>query len=174
MTCDRAQREFSRSLDEDRAPAGLLSAHLDGCESCRAFREVSVRIAGGYRGEVRRGIRALRRLESPRRRPRPVWIAALLLLGLAGGLASRRSAPPEAPAPLATPAAPAAPARGPVLLVDERDLPLLLSSESPPAPRPDPEAPLSEWMRGLPTRLSEDLPPPRLPDLPRFSLEESS
>ena len=172
MTCDRAQREVSRALDGERTPSGLLSAHLDGCEACRSFRDLSVRIAVGYRGEVLRGIRALRRLEPPRRRPRPAWIAALLLLGVAVGLAARRSAPPEAPAPVATPSA--APVHRIHPLVEERDLPLLLSSESPPAPRPDPEAPLSEWMRALPTRLSEDLPSPRLPELPRFSLEESS
>jgi len=163
MNCGKAQRAVSDLLDGEGERSGPLGAHLDACEVCREFERLSVRVADGYRHEVRSGIVALRRLERPRRRGRPVLTAALLLLAIVGGLALRE------PLPRTTTASLPAKAEAPAVSRTDLGLPLTLVSD-PPAPLPvDMDAPLSEWMRTLPIRLSED--PPAVPEL---SAEESS
>jgi len=150
VTCDRVQRAISALMDGEGGLTAPLCAHLDECPPCRRFRDVSSRVAGGYRGELRRGREALRRLDQPRRRRAPRGLAAaLLLLVVLGVLTLRR---PEAPRPPKEPGPTALPLRRVFLL----DLPLTLASEPPRPGAPDLETPVSEWMRALPVRLSED------------------
>lgn len=163
MNCGKAQREVSDLLDGEGGRSGPLGAHLDSCEACREFERLSVRVAEGYRHEVRSGIVALRRLERPRRRGRATLAAALLLIAIVGGLSLRELRPATTAASLPVKVEPPAVSR------TDLGLPLTLVSD-PPAPLPvDMDAPLSEWMRTLPIRLSDD--PPAVPAL---SAEESS
>lgn len=163
MKCPEAQREVSALLDGEGDRSGPLSAHLHECEDCREFERLSVGVAEGYRHEVRSGIVALRRLERPRRRGRPALAAALLLLAIVSGLSIRE------PLPATTVVSLPAEAEAPLVSRTDLGLPLTLVSDAPALPPVGLDAPLSEWMRTLPIRLSED--PPAVPAL---SAEESS